>query len=418
MEKAGLSGNKGGALFVYLFMENEGKTGSEAFQYTPDSHVGLIDETSTGVVEHNGDTVFYERELCWGQSARPPERAEPALNMPNENPIQAENQPTLLANASAEDELVHSLMGTALEEKPIWADLWESFQDVFFPKKLPPLELTSKPIDVPDRMAVKRNPVAVAISTSINVVILLIILFAVGRKVIQNIQQKQAITLDVNSDFKLDAKLQKDRAGGGGGGGSHSELDASKGKLPPRAQDPITAPQVKRIDNPKIAMEPTINVQQEIQLPDNPQMLNFGVKNSAVKLASNGTGSGGGIGSGSGGGIGSGRGNGYGPGTGGNTGGSVYNLGGGDKQPVLVHSVEAEFSDEARRNKYQGICVIQIIIDAQGMPQNPRVVRSLGMGLDEKAIEAVKQYRFKPAMKDGKTPVAVRMNIEVNFHLY
>ncbi|WP_420236377.1 energy transducer TonB [Telmatobacter bradus] len=338
--------------------------------------------------------------------------------MPNENPIQAENQPTLLATASAEDELVHSLMGTSLEEKPIWADLWESFQDVFFPKKLPPLELTSKPIDVPDRMAVKRNPVAVAIAATVNVAILLIVLFAVGKKVIQNIQQKQMIALDVNSDFKLDAKLQKDRAGGGGGGGSHSELDASKGKLPPRAQDPIIAPQVKRIDNPKIAMEPTINVQQEIQLPDNPQMVNFGVKNSSVKLASNGTGSGGGIGSGTGGGIGSGRGNGYGPGTGGNTGGGVYKLGGGDKQPVLIHSVEAEFSDEARRNKYQGVCVIQIIIDAQGMPQNPRVVRSLGMGLDEKAIEAVKLYRFRPAMKDGKTPVPVLMNIEVNFHLY
>lgn len=399
-------------------METERNTGTETLEYTSDSQTGQRDKTRTGAVKHNEDTGFYERELCWNKPARPPERTEPALNMANENPIQAENQPTQNAASRAEDVLVDTLMGKSFEEKPIWTDMWESLQDVFFPKKQPPLELTSKPIPVPDRMAVKRNPVAVAISTTINVIILLIVLFAVGKKVIQNMQQKQVISVDVNSDFKLDAKVQKDRAGGGGGGGSHSVTPPSQGKLPPRSMDPVTPPQVQRVDNPKIAMEPTINVQKEIQLPDNPQMLNFGVKSSSVKLASNGSGSGGGIGSGSGGGIGSGRGNGYGPGTGGNTGGGVYTLGGGDKQPVLIHSVEAEFSDEARRNKYQGVVVIQIIIDAQGMPQNPRVVRSLGMGLDEKAIEAVKMYRFKPALKDGKTPVPVRMNIEVNFRLY
>ena len=78
---------------------------------------------------------------------------------------------------------------------------------------------------------------------------------------------------------------------------------------------------------------------------------------------------------------------------------------------------EAEFSDEARRAKYQGVCLISLIVDAQGNPQNPRVVRPLGMGLDEKALEAVRKYKFKPAMKGG-TPVPVMMSIEVNFRLY
>ena len=68
---------------------------------------------------------------------------------------------------------------------------------------------------------------------------------------------------------------------------------------------------------------------------------------------------------------------------------------------------EAEFSDEARRAKYQGVCLISLIVDAQGNPQNPRVIRALGMGLDEKALEAVRKYKFKPAMKDGRTPVPV-----------
>ena len=87
-------------------------------------------------------------------------------------------------------------------------------------------------------------------------------------------------------------------------------------------------------------------------------------------------------------------------------------------RPVALQQREAEFSDEARRAKYQGVCLISLIVDAQGNPQNPRVVRALGMGLDEKAMEAVRKYRFKPAMKDGRTPVPVMITVEVNFRLY
>ena len=92
-------------------------------------------------------------------------------------------------------------------------------------------------------------------------------------------------------------------------------------------------------------------------------------------------------------------------------------MGGGVSAPVPLNQVEAEFSDEARRAKYQGVCLISLIVDAQGNPQNPHVVRALGMGLDEKAIEAVKKYKFKPAMK-GNTPVPVMITVEVNFRLY
>ena len=83
-----------------------------------------------------------------------------------------------------------------------------------------------------------------------------------------------------------------------------------------------------------------------------------------------------------------------------------------------IFTPEAEFSDEARRAKYQGVCLVSLIVDAQGNPQNVHVVRPLGMGLDEKALEAVRKYKFKPAMKDGRTPVPVLMSIEVNFRLY
>ena len=123
------------------------------------------------------------------------------------------------------------------------------------------------------------------------------------------------------------------------------------------------------------------------------------------------------FGLGDGGGIGSGSGAGYGPGEGGGYGGGLYHVGGGVSPPVLIYSVDAEFSDEARRAKYQGVSVVSLIVDAHGMPQRIRVVRKLGMGLDEKAMEAVKQYRFKPSVYQGK-PVPVEITIEVNFHLY
>ena len=98
--------------------------------------------------------------------------------------------------------------------------------------------------------------------------------------------------------------------------------------------------------------------------------------------------------------------------------GGVYTLGGRVTAPEVIHSVEAQFSDEARRAKYQGICIVGLIVDAQGNPQNIHVVRPLEHGLSEKAIEAVRQYKFKPAMLDGVTPVPVSINIQIDFRLY
>jgi TonB family protein len=95
----------------------------------------------------------------------------------------------------------------------------------------------------------------------------------------------------------------------------------------------------------------------------------------------------------------------------------VYPPGHGVVPPVPIYAPEAEFSDEARRSKYQGVCLISIIVDTHGNPQNPRVVQRLGMGLDEKAIEAIRRYKFKPGTKDGK-PVPVLITIEVDFRMF
>ncbi len=123
------------------------------------------------------------------------------------------------------------------------------------------------------------------------------------------------------------------------------------------------------------------------------------------------------MGVGTGGGIGSGAGNGLGPGSGGGYGGGIYHVGGGVSAPLLVFAPDPEFSDEARRAKFQGVCVVSLVVDTKGNPERVQVIRHLGMGLDQKAVEAVKQYRFKPATLQGK-PVPVEVNIEVTFRIY
>lgn len=88
----------------------------------------------------------------------------------------------------------------------------------------------------------------------------------------------------------------------------------------------------------------------------------------------------------------------------------------GAKPPVVIHSVEAQFSDEARVERIEGVVLISTIVDQQGMPNQILVVRSAGHGLDENAVAAVSQYRFRPATLDGK-PIAVRITIEISFRL-
>lgn len=371
------------------------------------------DATNDDSVTHNGKISLVS------DPPHPLEQGstEPAAFMANELLTKPEDQ----SQDSVREAYGHQLdafLGKAFEEKPIWVELWESIQDVFFPKKLPPLELTSTPIPVPDRLAVKYNPWAVGTATFVNGAILLLVLYLGARIVINKIIPPHQVTnIDVGN-FDMSAPKSAKTAGGGGGGGDKSIIDPIKGKLPLRSKTPITPPQVPILDKPKLEVPSAIAVQQDIKLPDN-NMPNIGVTNSAnVTLASNGQGTGSGMGTGSGGGLGSGTGNGWGPGSGGNAGGGLFRIGGGVSAPVPIVSPEAEFSDEARRAKYQGVCLVSLIVDAQGNPQNPRVIRALGMGLDEKALEAVRKYKFKPALKDGKTPVPVMITIEVNFRLY
>jgi TonB family protein len=95
----------------------------------------------------------------------------------------------------------------------------------------------------------------------------------------------------------------------------------------------------------------------------------------------------------------------------------VYRVGAGVSAPHPVSTPNPEYTDEARKAGYEGSCQLQMIVGTDGKTHDIKVVRSVGHGLDEKAIEAVKQWKFTPAMKSGK-PVAVQINVTVSFRLY
>ena len=226
-------------------------------------------------------------------------------------------------------------------------------------------------------------------------------------------QQVIGVVTDI-SPYILPPSASK--AGGGGGGGDRDKLSASKGALPRLSRQQLTPPiVVVRNESPNLPVEATVVVPPEIHLPQTGALGD--PLSSVFGPPSNGTGSGGGIGTGSGGGVGSGRGPGVGPGWGGGIGGGAYRIGGGVTAPRPIYAPDPDFSEEARKAKYQGTVVLWLVVGADGRAHDIRVQRSLGMGLDEKAIEAIAQWRFEPGRKDG-IPVAVQVNVEVNFTLF
>jgi len=237
-----------------------------------------------------------------------------------------------------------------------------------------------------------------------------------GHWVVEHHEEIKQQVVGLVTDISPYLPVSKTKAGGGGGGGDRDKLQAPKGALPKLSKEQIVPPAiVVRNDNPKLVVEPTVVVPPQIKLPT---MGSLGDPLSKVLgPPSNGTGAGGGIGSGYGGGVGSGTGPGVGPGHGGGYGGGAYRVGGGVSAPKALYAPDPEYSEEARKAKYQGTVVLWLVVDASGRPQQIRVQRALGMGLDEKAIEAVKLWKFDPARKDGQA-VPVMINVEVNFRLY
>ncbi|HEY1658490.1 MAG TPA: energy transducer TonB [Candidatus Sulfotelmatobacter sp.] len=241
-----------------------------------------------------------------------------------------------------------------------------------------------------------------------------------GHEVVQKAQEREVVTLIAPSPDSYALPVATKVVSGGGGGGDHDIVAPTKGRLPKTALQQFTPPQIViHNPHPKLAVEPTVVVPPQVHMADN-HMLNLGAPTVAAMPSappSNGTGSGGGIGTGAGGGVGVGHGPGVGAGSGGGIGGGVYKVGGGISAPTPVNTPDPEYTEEARNAKAQGTCILWLIVDDQGNPRDIRVVRGLGYGLDAKAISAVKQWKFQPAMKDGHA-VNVQISVEVGFRLY
>ena len=216
------------------------------------------------------------------------------------------------------------------------------------------------------------------------------------------------------ADHLIAPVIEKDS--GGGGGGRHAPTPASLGRLPRPSDRQLVPPDPEPPKN----VDPTLVVEAMIVAPNFPlpqlSLVSLGDPEGIPGPPSPGPGDRYGIGTGDGHGVGPGNGPGTGEGEGGNFDGGKFGIKGALKNPVLVKQVLPEYSEEARKARFQGSVVLATIIREDGSVQIDRVARGLGFGLDEKAIEAVLQWKFEPGRINGK-PVPVQLYVEVNFNL-
>jgi TonB family protein len=327
----------------------------------------------------------------------------------------------VLARLAAADALAASvasghldrLLTPAAVEIPWYLSLYRSVREIVRPEKLPPLEITSKPVAVKSIWGLYAgDPKSRYISVGVHIAAFSALMFAFANPAVQTQIRRSVNLIDPNITPYVPEKPKISR--GGGGGGAREVAPVTKGQAPKPALKQFTPPMIVQ-EQPKLAMTPTIVAPPDTVLPQN-NLPNWGDPLAKLSNMSNGTGSGGGMGNGRGGGLGSGDGGGFGPGSGGGIGGGVFKVGGGVSQPSVIARVDPEYSEEARKAKYSGTVLLAIIVDTEGRARDIHVVKSLGMGLDEKAVEAVGKWKFKPGMKSGQ-PVNVRATIEVNFRL-
>jgi periplasmic protein TonB len=295
-----------------------------------------------------------------------------------------------------------SLFGGGAKQEGLFRSIWSGLRELMSSAELQPLALESRPVAVVDRMSGRRSYRATGWAVAAHVFAILMIGYAATTRI------HIAAPVDLKTTALADPpqSLSKARAMGGGGG-QRGPTPVTKGTPPKFAEQQIVPPKAPPLDEPKIRIEPTVEVQRDVKMASSlPQI---GVANSPLVGMSMGDGTGTGLGRGNGPGIG--------PGSGGNTGGGVKQIGGGVSAPVLVYGFEPEFSEEARRAKFSGNVLVNIWVDEKGVPLHVHVIHAVGMGLDERAVAAVKQYRFRPAMENGK-PVTVEMNVEVTFSIF
>src|ERR1700730_16313658 len=287
-------------------------------------------------------------------------------------------------------------------------------KEFFSPSKQPPLPPGIQPVKVKEIWSKDENfGWTQVISIGLHAVVMGLLAIPLIWHLTPKSEAKSKVDvtpLDISPYIsKLPAGASK--AGGGGGANDHTLTPPAKGRLPKFKWTQFTPPQIRiQNPNPKLAMDPSLLGPPDLKVPS-PNMSTFGDPLASALSDSLGHGNGTGIGSGTGGGLG--------PGEGGGTGGGAFRAGiNGVGVPVCLYCPIPQYSDEARKAKYQGTVVLQVTITTDGRAVNISVVKGPGLGLEEKAIEAVKGCKFKPAVGPNGKIVPTIVPIEVTFRLY
>jgi TonB family protein len=192
-----------------------------------------------------------------------------------------------------------------------------------------------------------------------------------------------------------------DITGRDSGGGQRDKLPVSKGMVATSTLQPIVPPTPKvRESEPLLPVTGAVLGNTTL-----PQLGKVGLPNGVAGLASAGPGCCQGLGLGNG------------PSAGNGT-AAVYSPGGNVSAPVPIYQPDPEYSEEARKLKMQGAVLVRAIVGTDGHVLQASVEHPLGYGLDERALQSVRSWRFKPAMKDGRLPVAVQVYVSVDFRLF
>jgi periplasmic protein TonB len=218
--------------------------------------------------------------------------------------------------------------------------------------------------------------------------------------------------------------------GGGGGGGLHQKPPPPKAMregrraisspLPERREPkpivPTPDPPEPKPAPPLAAEQLPVVVAPIVTAPADARTRIGVLEETPAQADSHGPGTGGGAGTGTGTGLGQGDGSGVGPGSGGGTGGGPYRPGSGITPPRLLKEVRADYTEEARTRGLTGEVVLEIVVRRDGSVGDVRILQGLGSGLNERAVQAVRQWRFSPAQRQG-TPVDVIVEVAVEFRL-
>jgi TonB family protein len=287
-------------------------------------------------------------------------------------------------------------------------------KELFSPPKQAPLPFEVKPVRVKEIWSKDENfGWTQAISIGLHVALIALVVVPLFTRVLPSTQAKNktdVTPLDI-SPYLAKIPAGAKPAGGGGGANDHTTAPVNRGKLPKFQMTQFTPPQVKiQNPSPKLPMDPSLLGPPDLRV-SNINAPTFGDPLANGASESLGHGNGTGIGSGSGGGLG--------PGEGGGTGGGAFRAGiNGVGMPSCIYCPDPQYSDEARKAKYQGVVVLMVVITLDGRATNIQVVKSPGLGLDEKAIEAVRQWKFRPAVGPSGKTVPTQVPIEVTFRLF